>query len=137
MIAKEIAKLPVMTLPQLQELWQKYFDAPATSLNKDFYISRIAYRMQELQYGGLGTATKMLLINMYQKKEEAKKSNALPPVGTRLLKTYHGQEHVVTILRDGFDYNGMTYKTLSSIASRITGQKVSGKFFFGLSKTEF
>ncbi len=137
MIAKEIAKLPVMTLPQLQELWQKYFDAPATSQNKDFYISRIAYRMQELQYGGLGTATKMLLINMYQKKEENQKSNALPPVGTRLLKTYHGQEHVVTILRDGFDYNGMTYKTLSSIASRITGQKVSGKFFFGLSKTEF
>ena len=137
MIAQEIAKLPVMTLPQLQELWQKYFDAPATSLNKDFYISRIAYRMQELQYGGLGTATKMLLINMYQKKEENQKSNALPPVGTRLLKTYHGQEHVVTILKDGFDYNGMTYKTLSSIASRITGQKVSGKFFFGLSKTEF
>lgn len=137
MIAQEIAKLPVMTLPQLQELWQKYFDTPATSQNKDFYISRIAYRMQELQYGGLGTATKMLLINMYQKKEEAPKNNALPPVGTRLLKTYHGQEHVVTILRDGFDYNGMTYKTLSSIASRITGQKVSGKFFFGLSKTEF
>lgn len=34
----------------------------------------------------------------------------------------------------GFEYNGMKYKSLSSIAKLITGTKISGNYFFGLER---
>lgn len=132
MIANEIVSLTLLTLPELQKMWERYFDAPATSRNKEFYISRIAYRMQELQYGGVATSIKQMLISLCEKQQKTKRESKLPPIDTRLVKIYKGTEHTVTILKDGFDYNGMTYKTLSAISQLITGHKISGNFFFGL-----
>ncbi len=49
-IAVEIALLQRKTLPELQSIWQKYFDTKPISQNKEFYISRISYRIQELVF---------------------------------------------------------------------------------------
>ena len=64
-IALQIALLESKTLSQLQEMWQKYFEEPAISQNKEFYVSRIAYRIQELAYGGLSSQQKKLIANMF------------------------------------------------------------------------
>ena len=130
-IALQIALLESKTLSQLQEMWQKYFEEPAISQNKEFYVSRIAYRMQELAYGGLSSQQKKLIANMYIPPEER---NNLPPAGTRIVREYLGEDHVVIILRDGFEYNGIRYSTLSAVAKKITGRKISGRYFFGLDK---
>ena len=58
----------------------------------------------------------------------------LPPVGTRIIREYHQVEHSVVILNDGFEYNGMKFPTLSAIAKKITGKKISGRHFFGIDK---
>lgn len=50
-VAMQIGLLERKTLPQLQGMWQKYFDTPPISQNKEFYISQLAYRIQELAYG--------------------------------------------------------------------------------------
>ena len=50
-VAMQIGLLERQALPQLQGMWQKYFDTPLISQNKEFYISRLAYRIQELAYG--------------------------------------------------------------------------------------
>ena len=49
-VAMQIALLERQTLPQLRGMWQKYFDTPPISQNKEFYISRLAYRIQELRW---------------------------------------------------------------------------------------
>ena len=41
-VAMQIALLERQTLPQLRGMWQKYFDTPPISQNKEFYISRLA-----------------------------------------------------------------------------------------------
>ena len=33
---------------------------------------------------------------------------------------------------DGFEYDGRTYRSLSAVAKRITGQQWNGFLFFGL-----
>ena len=43
-------------------------------------------------------------------------------------------EHTVTVLADGFDYEGRPYKSLSAIARAITGTRWNGWLFFGLRK---
>ena len=114
-----------------EEIWKKYFDAPPTTYNKEFYISRIAHRIQELAYGGLSANQQKLIANMYVPPEDR---NNLPPAGTRIVREYLGVENVVTVMKDGFEYNGMKYSSLSAVAKKITGRKISGRYFFGLDK---
>ena len=43
-----------------------------------------------------------------------------------------GRMHQVTVVADGFAWNGSTYSSLSEIAYVITGTRWSGPRFFGL-----
>jgi hypothetical protein len=49
-----------------------------------------------------------------------------------LVREYQGQRHTVTVVRDGFDWQGTTYPSLSAIARAITGTAWSGPRFFAL-----
>ncbi len=40
--------------------------------------------------------------------------------------------HEVEVAKDGFEYNGQKWSSLSAIATKITGTKWSGPKFFGL-----
>lgn len=64
-VSMQIALLERKSLVELQALWQKYFDVKPFSLNKEFYVSRIAYKIQELAYGGLSASQQKLIANMY------------------------------------------------------------------------
>ena len=130
-VSMQIALLERRSISELQEIWKKYFDAPPTTYNKEFYISRIAHRIQELAYGGLSANQQKLIANMYVPPEDR---NNLPPAGTRIVREYLGVENVVTVMNDGFEYNGMKYSSLSAVAKKITGRKISGRYFFGLDK---
>ncbi len=44
-IAIQIALLKQRTLPELQKMWGEYFSEPTISQNKEFFVSRIAYRI--------------------------------------------------------------------------------------------
>lgn len=126
-LALEIAKLELKSRDELQALWREYFKTDCNVQNREFYIARIAHRMQELAYGGLSTPKKDLIARMGVSVKKA-----TPPTGTRILREYKGVEHSIRILDDGFEYNGMNYKNLSSLAFKITGQKISGNRFFGI-----
>ena len=55
-----------------------------------------------------------------------------PIAGTRLIRQWQGVEHCVTVLDDGFEYEGARYRSLSAIARAITGTRWNGPAFFGL-----
>src|SRR5262249_19522651 len=54
--------------------------------------------------------------------------------GTVLVRDYQGQRHTVTVVCDGFDWQGATYQSLSAIARAITGTAWSGPRFFALAR---
>lgn len=56
----------------------------------------------------------------------------LPLAGTLLERKYRGVLLSVKVLETGFEYEGKYYKTLSAVASAITGHHQSGYHFFGL-----
>jgi hypothetical protein len=43
-----------------------------------------------------------------------------------------GAEHTTIVLRDGYEFEGRKYKSLSAIARDITGTRWNGYRFFGL-----
>ena len=55
-----------------------------------------------------------------------------PVTGTKLIREWDGVEHTVTVLKDGFDWQGRKFKSLSAVARAITGTRWNGYRFFGL-----
>ena len=55
-----------------------------------------------------------------------------PLPGARLIREWNGRRYIVDVVEDGFVFDGKSYRSLTSIAFRITGAKWSGPRFFGL-----
>jgi len=131
-----LAALKTAPMPDLKALWRDLFDAEAPPYNRTFLESRLAYRIQELAYGGLAVTTVARLENMAEDfdttKGRRKKELDRPIAGTRLVREWKGVEHCVTVREDGFEYQGRPYQSLSAVARAITGTRWNGHAFFGM-----
>jgi Protein of unknown function (DUF2924) len=132
----KIGGLAELTTQQLREEWRRLYRSQPPRLSRDLLIRTIAYRMQELAYGGPSKATmRKLLISA---KELETSASVARDVGTRpgmrLVREWHGKLHTVTVTREGFEYAGKRYASLSKIAYVITGAHWSGPRFFGLNR---
>ena len=137
-IIARITALKSKPTPDLRLLWRDLFESEPPRQNRRFLESRLAYRIQELEYGGLKPATIKRLealgedLDGGKAEVRRKRADDRPIAGTRLVRDYQGVEHCVTVLADGFDYQGQPYKSLSAIARAITGTRWNGWVFFGL-----
>ena len=137
-IIARISALKSKPTPDLRLLWRDLFESEPPRQNRRFLESRLAYRIQELEYGGLKPATVKRLealgedLDGGKAEVRRKRADDRPIAGTRLIREYQGVEHCVTVLADGFDYQGQPYKSLSAIARAITGTRWNGWVFFGL-----
>ena len=135
-LEQQIAHLPTEGIKELKALWQSYFNQPAPVFNKATLVQKLAYRMQEVEYGGLKPEVRQQLKDLAAgaklKPKRTFRMKNRPPVGTRLMREYDGQQHFVTVLTKGFEYQGKVYRSLSGIASEIAGVNRSGAEFFGL-----
>jgi hypothetical protein len=133
-----IAALKTMPAPELRRLWQQLFDGSAPRFNRAYLESRLAYRIQELAYGGLKPATVARLETLGQQLDGGKidirrrQADDRPIAGTKLIREYQSVAHDVTVLHDGYEWQGRPYKSLSAIARAITGTRWNGLVFFGL-----
>ena len=50
----------------------------------------------------------------------------------RLAREWAGRRHEVVVIESGVVYEGVTYRSLSSVARHITGMSWNGPRFFGL-----
>jgi hypothetical protein len=50
---KQIAELETLAVPELKVRWRKLFGTEPPTHQRRFLIKRLAYRVQELVYGGL------------------------------------------------------------------------------------
>jgi hypothetical protein len=131
-----VAALEALTTADLRIEWGRLYRAiPPTRLSRDLLLRGVAYRVQEHAYGGLSLGTKRMLRSLCDRRGG---SSAAPAVrlkpGTTLVREWHGHVHTVSVLDDGFEYQGERYSSLTRIAGRITGVHRSGPVFFGLKR---
>jgi hypothetical protein len=141
MSAEVVARLTALKTtptPKLKEQWRQLFEKEPPPFNRQYIESRLAYRIQELAYGGLKPETVRRLEKLGEELDGGKVSvrkrpaNDRPVSGTRLIRGYQGVEHCVTVRDNDFEYQGRPYKSLSAIARSITGTQWNGLAFFGL-----
>jgi hypothetical protein len=137
-VLSQLSALKGASAPALRARWRELFNSEPPPYNRRFLESRLAYRIQELAYGGLSKATLDRLQAMAKQYEgqtaaDRKKRQPMRPIaGTKLIREWQGVEHCITVRPDDFEYLGRPFKSLSSIANEITGTKWNGWVFFGL-----
>lgn len=137
-IPARLAALKTTPTLDLKKQWRDLFTTEPPPFNRQYLVSRLAYRIQELAYGGLKPETIRRLEKLGEeldggdRKKSRIRADQMPIVGTRLIREYQGVEYVVTVTRDGFEWQGRPYQSLSSIARAITGTRWNGWVFFGL-----
>jgi hypothetical protein len=140
-IVGRIAKLPALSAPDLKKLWRDLYGKEPPPFNRVYFIRRLAYRLQELAYGVDSRALESRLelharqyMDVRGKVTRKAVDIGRPIAGTRLMREYQGEEHHVTVLKDGYEYLGKRYRSLTGIARSITGTQWSGPVFFGLKR---
>jgi len=137
-VVAQLAALRKISVVELKQRWETLFGTPAPNNSRSYLEVRLGNRIQELMLGGLSRDTRRVLDLLVKELDGKNARKAImtdprkPVPGTRLLREWDGAEHSVTVLRDGFDWQGRKFKSLSAVARAITGTQWNGYRFFGL-----
>ena len=159
-VTSDLAALHDMSLAQLRARYEALYGEPSLSRNAAWLRKKLAWRIQELAYGGLSdTALSRIdeVLAWMDREQRSPVGNGrrqatlpeklptpkvvppprsrdarLPPPGTVLSRDHQGVVHEVTVQDDGFTYRGSDYDSLSAIATVIAGTRWNGFRFFGL-----
>ena len=137
-IPARLAALKTTSTSDLKQQWRELFASEPPPFNRRYLESRLAYRIQELTYGGLKPETTKRLEALGERLDGGNiitrrtRADLKPIAGTRLIRDWQGVEQIVTVTQDGFEWQGRPYQSLSAIARAITGTRWNGWVFFGL-----
>src|SRR5205823_6836355 len=135
-IERKLDRIRSLGLEELRLEWRRLYHSDAPKISRDLLIRGIGYRLQEIEHGGLGKATRRKLQTIAKALRTTGRVGAAPSLslkpGARLVREWRGRTHTVTVTEDGFEYAGTSYASLTKIANKITGGHWSGPRFFGL-----
>jgi len=156
-LAKEIAALRRMTVKELRRRHVELFDEENHAANRQYLFRRIAWRLQALAEGDLSERARRRAAELARDadlrtrpprelsmppapadlktvtgKVALSRDERLPAPGTRLTRVFKGHKYEVTVLSNGFEYDGRSYRSLTAVAHAITGSHWNGWHFFGI-----
>jgi hypothetical protein len=133
-----LAALKTATTGELKQQWRDLFGKEAPPFNRPHLQSRLAYRIQELAYGGVKPEARSRLAALGERLDGGNvvlrriRADNRPMPGTRLIREWRGVQHVVTVRSNDFEFEGRPYRSLSAVARHISGTQWNGWTFFGL-----
>ena len=68
-LSQKITALTNLTAQQLRDEWRRLYRGQPPRVSRDLLVRAIAYRMQELAYGGLSKATQRKLVTLTKELE--------------------------------------------------------------------
>jgi hypothetical protein len=125
-VLAQIAALAKASLPDLKAQYRDLFGAEAAGINRAFLERRIAYKLQELAFGGLSQATQARLEALAKAADKGSsprtwmRAQDRPLAGTRLLRVWKEVEHCVTVRQTGFEYQGRPFASASPQSPSIS-----------------
>jgi hypothetical protein len=133
-VLRQLAALQKMSLCDLREKWKDLYGSEPPNYGQVFIRRRLAYRIQELFYGGLKKEVKE---ELHRTASDSQNSNERAfTAGTRLVRVWNKKEHEVTVVSGGFEYEEQKFRSLSAVAGKITGAHCNGRHFFGFPKMD-
>jgi Protein of unknown function (DUF2924) len=156
-VYQEIEALRKQKTKALKARYLELFGEQSRSSNHAHLFRRIAWRLQALSAGDLSQRAQERAADLAadvdlrlrpprkfwrtladadadEHSRRPLRDPRLPEAGTMVQRQYQGKTVCVKVLKDGFEYDGKQYASLSSIASSVTGTRWNGFSFFHLKK---
>ena len=133
-IIRQIIELESKSAAEIRQIYNEIMPKKcAANANKEYLRPRVAYRLQELAFGSLGEETRAKLLKIAGGISiNTLRHHSDLIAGTKICREWGGAIHEVEVLKDCFEYQGQKFKSLSSIARKITGTRWNGPKFFKL-----
>lgn len=135
-VEKQVGSIYRLDRKALIEAWKKAFGCgPPKGVSRRLLERAYAYSLQVKALGGLGQADLRKLskfASVAGSRRSLRKSGAPLGPGGRLVREWNGRIHTVEVMPDGYVWNAQSFRSLSAVASAITGSRWSGPRFFGL-----
>ena len=136
-IKAALDRLATTPMAELRNRYRVLFRTdPPTAFGLDLLRRSVAHRIQTDAYGELSRSTQRLIDQMSRttgaKRGASQELSRRIKSGSQIVRTWKGKTYRVTVMHDGFAYEGKTYPGLSEVASLITGTRWNGPRFFGL-----
>ena len=137
LVEARLKALEEMDYAALRRAWEEmYRIGPPRRVSRGLLVLGIAWKFQEQAYAGHTTSTLRQLSRLTQslvvRGDVVQKRVIRIKPGTKLIREWRGETHVVMVLEEGFEWRGIQWRSLSEIAGQITGAHWSGPRFFGL-----
>jgi hypothetical protein len=158
-VNRAIEQLRGRKLAALKKKYREVFREAPRALNKQFLFRRIAWQLQANAEGGLSDRARHraaeiaddadlgkqaqnrfsespapTVIAAPVDRSRAQRDWRLPAAGTFLTRHLGSHDIVVKVLKQGFEYQSRSYRSLSAIAREVTGTRWNGFLFFGLTE---
>ena len=129
-IAAQLAELAALDRDALAERWTDAFGCPAPKHSRATFLKRVlAWHVQRQatpEWCGARGASRLARL-----PRSAAPAQPLA-AGSQLVREWQGRTYRVVVLPDGFECDGVRYRSLTAITRAITGTAWSGPRFFGL-----
>ena len=135
-LVAELVHLDGLGLAELRAIWAERLGKPPIIASTEVTRRWLAWELQAAKLGGFDAGTRrrlrQLARSMNAKSTADTHTNLALKPGTILTREWADATHRVTVLEEGFSWKGQPWRSLSEIASTITGTRWSGPRFFGL-----
>jgi hypothetical protein len=150
-LRQRLEALRAMPVRELQDTYYDAYGKATNARNREWLIRRCFFRAQEVATGvalsddarariaalaeGQGVRTRPATapaLPPAPDPDEPPRDPRLPPVGTVIHREHDGVVHEIRVLKDGFEYQGRHYTSLSTIAREVTGTSWNGFLWAGL-----
>ena len=133
-LREKLKELEASDTEALKARWRELYGAdPPKGLSAKLIRRAIGFELQVRAHGPCKPAIRKELRKALKgsARVEAKLASQIPP-GSRLIREWHGDIHVVDVVEDGVTWNKKSYASLSAVAREITGTRWNGRKFFGV-----
>jgi len=132
-----LTELKTLTRDELKACFSELYQCPVPKQMSQPILCRvIAHRLQENENDCPNAPLQRRLRKLAKELKFSGTVSTVPSkptkAGTRFLREWQGETHIVSVTESGFLYREQTYRSLSAVAREITGTRWSGPAFFGL-----
>ncbi len=134
----DVAQIAAMNRIELLELWPEFFGTPVPrQASQEFLRMALGWQFQAKKYGVVTSRLDRRLRQIAESVAEGKTPRALDRrssarLGAIFVRTWRDRSYTVTVSDKGYVLEGVTYRSLSEVARKITGTRWNGPSFFGL-----
>jgi hypothetical protein len=145
-LVARLAEVQAWKTGRLRAELERLTGIPSRSWNRPYLIRKVSWLIQQEARQASDTVDVPTLVTEVRDQPRSPRLDApiqvlpgrggrdprLPRPGTEIVRVYRGLKLTIRALEKGYEWNGLTYSSLTAVARAITGQHWNGPLFFNL-----